>query len=105
MQETKNLYRMVWRGRAGTQLILSCKYEQRLATVRLSHRLSAILSWRGGRLDWWGVRGGEGRGGRQEWRGRRKKGAEPEVSRTKPDLFPHGPRAGIKIVMDLPFPW
>lgn len=38
MQETKNLYRMVWRGRAGTQLILSCKYEQRLATVRLSHQ-------------------------------------------------------------------
>lgn len=56
-----------------------------------------------------GVREGKGRegegGGGKSGGGGRKKGAEPEVSRTKPDLFPHGPRAGIKIVMDLPFPW
>lgn len=103
---------MVWRGRAGTQLILSCKYEQRLATVRLSHQTLCNPSScsAGGAEDWnGGVRRGMGEGaeggGGKSGGGGRKKGAEPEVSRTKPDLFPHGPRAGIKIVMDLPFPW
>ena len=86
--------------RRGRHKLLSCKYEQRVVAIRLSHyTLESLIIF-----SEVGEGGGSGRG-EARWRKEGRGGLSLRYPEQNQTYSAQSRGAGIKIVMDLPFPW